>query len=116
MREHIATSSQLGLRATLSKVIAQLGKSPESFHLLETIAEWAVQPERQEAALQLLQALLSRPSDQLRWAIQYKELSPAISLGLTSQNTNIKVLAESCRDLLLKMGFFEFLERGKETE
>jgi hypothetical protein len=100
----------------VNRVIAQLEKSPESFHLLEAITKYAVQPERQEASLQLLQALLSRPSDQLRWAIQYKELSPAIFLGLTSQNANIKVLAESCRDLLLKMGFFEFLELGQETK
>ena len=57
---------------------------------------------------------LTKPSDQLRWSIQSEKLRPVISLGLTSEKPSIKKLAEECRDLLLRMGFSEFLNLGND--
>jgi len=60
--------------------------------------------------LQILAALLKKPSDELRWTIQAKELRPIISTGIQSGDTATKNVAEEVQDLLLNLGFFEFLE------
>jgi hypothetical protein len=64
--------------------------------------------------LELLRLLLKRPSDELRWSIQFKDLAPVISLGLTSDKPNTRKLAKGCKDLLLKTGFSDFLNLGNE--
>jgi hypothetical protein len=44
-----------------------------------------------------------------------KDLAPVISLGFSSDKSNIRKLAEKCKDLLLKSGFSEFLKVGNEN-
>ena len=56
-----------------------------------------------------------RPSDALRWSIQFKDLAPVVSLGLASENPKAKNLAKECKDLLLPMGLSEFLALGGEN-
>lgn len=100
------------------QMLQQLDKTPEVYHLFEAIYQFGVQKDRVHAVLQLLRIMLSKPSDQLRWAIQSGELMPVIALGLASQELAVKKLAEECRDMLLKMNFSEFLDienRGSET-
>jgi hypothetical protein len=82
---------------------------------LKAITEFGVLQMRLEAMLQLFRALLQKPSDELRWAIQFKDLAPVISLGFASDNPNIRQLTEECRDLLLKMGLTDFLNLGNEN-
>jgi hypothetical protein len=72
-------------------------------------------PIRLEAMLQLFRTLLQKPSDELRWAIQFKDLAPIISLGFSSGSPNIQRLTEECRDLLLKMGLTDFLNLGNKN-
>jgi hypothetical protein len=92
--------------------LKRLRKSPQAYRLLKAIAEYSVVPDRLESMLELFKALLKKPSDELRWSIQFKDLAPVISLGLASGKTNTKKLAEECKDLLLKMGFSDFLNLG----
>ena len=66
-------------------------------------------PNRLEYMLDLFKALLKKPSDELRWSIQFKDVAPTISLGLASDKPKIKKLAEECKNLLLLMGFSDFL-------
>jgi hypothetical protein len=94
------------------KSIARLKKAPRSYHLIKAITEFGVTPDRLGAMLQLFLSLLKQPSDELRWSIQFKELAPVISFGLASVDLSVKRLAEECRDLLLKMGFSDFLNLG----
>jgi hypothetical protein len=89
--------------------LKRLKKAPQAYHLLKAIAEYSVVPDRLEPMLDLFKALLKKPSDELRWSIQFKDLAPVISLGLASDKPSTKKLAEECKDLLLKMGFFDFL-------
>jgi hypothetical protein len=89
--------------------LQRLKKAPRSYRLLEAIVEFGEQPDRLEAALELFKTLLLRPSDELRWSIQPKKLEAVISLGLASDKPTTKKLAEECKDLLLKMGFSDFL-------
>jgi hypothetical protein len=90
-------------------VLQQLRKAPRAYRLLEAIGEFSTRPNRLESMLELLKALLQRQSDELRWSIQPKELMPVISLGLASDKPTTKKLAEESKDLLLKMGFSDFL-------
>jgi len=88
--------------------LERLKKAPQSYRLLKAVTEFSALPNRIESMLELFRALLKKPSDELRWSIQFKELAPVISLGLASDNSNTRQLAEECRDLLLKMGFSDF--------
>ena len=97
------------------QAIGRLKKAPRSYRLLKAITEFGVLPIRLEAMLQLFRALLQKPSDELRWAIQFKDIAPVISLGFASDNPNIRQLTEECRDLLLRMGLTDFLNLGNEN-
>ena len=94
--------------------LKRLKKSPQAYRLLKAISEYGVMPDRLEPMLELFKALLKKPSDDLRWSIQFKDVAPIISLGLVSDKPSIKKLAEECKDLLLKMGFSDFLNLGNE--
>ena len=103
-------------RLTHAKLaLERLKKAPQTYRLLKAITAFSVLPGRLEAMLELFRVLLKRPSDELRWSIQFKELAPVISLGLASENPNAKKLAKECKDLLLKMGFSDFLNLGNEN-
>jgi hypothetical protein len=95
------------------KAIALLPQAPRSHYLLESIIELGKRPERLNSALQILSALLAKPSDELRWSIEPKKMAPILSLGLASTAANTRVWAEEARDRLLKLGFFDLLEVGK---
>jgi len=95
------------------QAIGLLEKAPRSYDLLKAISRFGVMPERLEAMLQLLDALLKKKSDELRWWLHFKDLGPVISLGLASGSANTRSLAKACKDVLLKMGFSDFLEVGK---
>lgn len=84
------------------------------YRLLKSIARLGVQPDRVDASLQLLGLILDRPSDELRWSIRFKELGPVISLGLSSANANVRSQADYCRDMLLKLGCFDFGNLGRQ--
>ena len=94
--------------------LKRLKKSPQSYRLLKAISEYGVMPDRLEPMLELFKALLKKPSDDLRWSIQFKDVAPIISLGMVSDKPSIKKLAEECKDLLLKMGFSDFLNLGNK--
>src|SRR5438309_10655916 len=44
-------------------------KVPQAYRLLKAISEFSLLPGRLEPVLELLRALLKRPTDQLRWSI-----------------------------------------------
>jgi hypothetical protein len=97
-------------RSSLAKqAVGQLRKAPHSHRLLEAISKFGVMPDRLRAMLEIFRELLKRPSDELRWSIQFKDVSPVIALGLASDNPDTKKNADECRDSLLKMGFSDFL-------
>lgn len=106
-------SFPLGWRVeAVKEALRLLAKVPRSYHLLRAITEFGILPERNEAMLSLLLILLQKPSDELRWSMQFKDLAPVIEKGLASDNPQVRRLAESCKDLLLRMGLNEFLEVG----
>jgi len=89
--------------------LKRLKKAPQAYRLMKAITEYSLVPDRLESMLDLFKALLKKPSDELRWSIQFKDLAPVISLGLACDKPSTKKLAGECKDLLLKMGFFDFL-------
>jgi hypothetical protein len=95
--------------------LKRLKKAPQAYRLIKAITEYSLVPDRLESMLDLFKALLKKPSDELRWSIQFKDLAPVISLGLASDKPSTKKLAGECKDLLLKMGFFDFLNLGNDS-
>lgn len=89
--------------------LALLKIAPPVYRLLKAITDFGILADRLDPMLQLLGLLLKNPSDELRWSIQFKDLAPVIIPGLASENRATQQLAIECRDLLLKMGFSEFL-------
>jgi hypothetical protein len=96
------------------QAIEKLKKAPHSHRLLKTISALGEKDDHLGSALQLLRGVLAKPSDELRWSIHFGELGPVIVRGLASGDRDTKRYAAESRDLLLKLGFFDFLEIGKE--
>jgi hypothetical protein len=78
------------------------------------LSEWEAKPERLSEALQILAVVLSKPGDKIRWSIQPKQISPLLTRGFDSPDPQIRALATTCQDSLLKMGFFDFLNIGNK--
>ena len=95
--------------------LKRLKKAPQAYHILKAIAEYSVVPDRLEPMLDLFKALLKKTSDELRWSIQFKDIAPVISLGLASDKPSTEKLAKECKDLLLRMGFSDFLNLDDES-
>jgi hypothetical protein len=93
--------------------VERLKKAPPGYRLLKAISEFGALPERLGPMLELLLALLKKPTDELRWSIRFKELAPVISLGLASIKPTTRNLAAQCKDMLLRMGCSEFLDLDK---
>ena len=91
-----------------------LGPLEQQGHFADLPQPDLIMPERLESMLDLFKTLLKKPSDELRWSIQFKDVAPVISLGLANDKPSTKKLAEECKDLLLKMGFSDFLNLGNE--
>ena len=94
------------------KALNLLKKSREWYGFLKTISKWADSAEHLKPALDLFYVILTKPNENLRWSIQVKEFGPIISKGLSSEDADTRKVAEQCRDELLKLGLFDFLEIG----
>lgn len=85
-----------------------------SFQLLDTLEEWSehekAQPERIGAGIQLLAALTSKLSDELRWSIQVKRLKPVLRAGLKHEDDTVRMKTNEVVENLLRHGFFELLD------
>jgi len=68
-------------------IVREKGRS--SNRLMKLLSILAVSPATFRGALKLLRAILGKPSDELRWSIQFKELSPIVSAGLISGNLKL---------------------------
>jgi hypothetical protein len=98
------------------RAIERLKTAPSSYKLLRTLAEMGVQADRLYPALQILVALLRKPSEELRWSIHFKDLSGPMGAGLSSADPKIRKTAEECLDLLLKLGISDFLSLVNESQ
>lgn len=98
------------------KALNLLKKSREWYGLLKTISKWAESAEHLKSALEIFHVILKKPSENLRWSVQYKEFGPIISKGISSEDMDIRKIAEQCREELLKLGLFDFLEIGNSTQ
>ncbi|HTR40989.1 MAG TPA: hypothetical protein VMH87_05185 [Pseudomonadales bacterium] len=96
------------------KVVSHLKEMPEVFHILEQLPAWSESmPERLEPSLQILESILLKPNDRIRWQIQGNKLKPLLIRGLQSPDQNVQARTNRCQELLLKMGFFELIDLQK---
>jgi hypothetical protein len=94
------------------KALKLLRHSREWYGLLKTISKWADSADHLKPTLDLFYVILTKPNENLRWSIQVKEFGPIVSKGLSSEDAGVREVAEQCREELLKLGLFDFLEIG----
>lgn len=91
-----------------------------SFQLLDTLEEWTkdsnVKPERISAGISLLAALTQELSDELRWSIQVKRLTPTLKAGLEHSDPDVRKQTNQVIENLLRHNFFELLDLVPENE
>lgn len=92
-----------------------LTSGPRSYGLVKYIGEQHDKPERLQYMLQVLQALVRRPSDEVRWAMQEREVRPILERAFESQIPEVRIQAETTLELLLRQGFLTFLDIGKAS-
>jgi hypothetical protein len=97
------------LRAT-----KHLEKATGAGFTIKTLEKFSSKPERLHASLEILNALMSKNSQELRWNYQAEYLKPILLRGINSENAATKKLAEESREILLRQGQFEYLDLGSE--
>lgn len=90
-----------------------LTSGPRPYRLVKFVGEQRDKPERLLSMLQVLEALVRQPSDEVRWAMQEKEVRPILERAFESQVPEIRTQAEATLELLLRQGFLSFLDIGK---
>lgn len=100
--------------AKVLSAINLLEKAPGAGFTIETLERISAKPERLCASLEILIALMSKDSQELRWTYQTKYLKPIMLRGISSENLETKKLAEAAQELLLRQGQFEYLDLTPE--
>ncbi len=98
------------------RAIKHLEKAPGAGFTIKTLEEISSNPVRLQASLQILNALLSKDSQELRWTYQTKYLKPILLRGSNSDNSETKKLAEGAQETLLRQGQFEYLDLTPEAD
>jgi hypothetical protein len=96
------------------RAIKLLQKAPVAGFTIKTLEKISSQPERLHASLEILNALMSKDSQELRWKYQAEYLKPILLRGINSENAATKKLAEESREILLRQGQSEYLDLGSE--
>ncbi len=96
------------------RAIKFLQKAPVAGFTIKTLEKISSQPERLHASLEILKALMSKDSQELRWNYQAEYLKPILLRGIKSENAATKKLGEESREILLRQGQFEYLDLGSE--
>jgi hypothetical protein len=102
------------LHDRILRAIKFLQKAPVAGFTIKTLEKISSQPERLHASLEILNALMSKDSQELRWNYQADYLKPILLRGINSENVATKRLAEEAREILLRQGQFEYLDIGSE--
>ncbi len=97
------------------RAIKLLQKAPGAGFTIKTLEKISSKPEQLNASLEILIALMSKDSQELRWTYQTKYLKPIILRGISSENAETMKFAEEAQELLLRQGQFEYLDLTPET-
>lgn len=96
-----------------SRVLAAiklLKKAPHAGFIIKTLEGISSDPDRLHAALEILEALMSKDTAEIRWAYQEKNVRPMLQRGLASGTPETRNLAEHAQEGLLRHGLFEYLD------
>jgi hypothetical protein len=92
------------------KAINRLEKGPTAYSLVETLENLTSSGQRIDEAIRILHALTAKASNEMRWSYREKHLKPVLERGLGSPNRNTRRLTEETQEMLLRQGFFEYLD------
>jgi hypothetical protein len=90
--------------------IDRLEAASLSFFVVEALVACAKVPDRLGQVLELLCAVLAKAGVESEVSIGGDELKPLVLRGLASPDQTISACAEQCRESLLRLGRFEFLD------
>jgi len=94
------------------RVLAAIGclkKVSRSGFTIKKLEEISSKPERLSAAMELLDALVSKESENLCWSYQKETVRPILQRGFASADENTRQLAGRVQERLLEHGLFEYL-------
>lgn len=98
----------------LLAAIKLLKKAPHAGFIIKTLEGISSDPDRLHAALEILEALMSKDTAEIRWAYQEKNVRPMLQRGLASETPETRNLAEHAQEGLLRHGLFEYLDLTAE--
>lgn len=90
--------------------IGHLSKVSRSGFTIKKLEEISSKEERLHAAVEILNALISKESEELRWSYQEKMVRPILRRGLASTEEKTRQLAVQVQERLLERGLFEYLD------
>jgi hypothetical protein len=90
--------------------IRRLEKGPSGYNLIETLDKFTSDGQRTDESIMILRELLAKTSDELRWSYHSEHLKPLLKRGLDSKSQETRRLAEEAQEMLLRQGFFEYLD------
>lgn len=96
------------------RAIKHLEKAPGAGFTIKTLEKISSKPTRLNGSLQILNALMLKDAKELRWTYQVKYLKPIVLRGISSDDVEVKKLAEAAQEFLLRQGQFEYLELTPE--
>jgi hypothetical protein len=102
--------------ARVLAAIKLLNKAPHAGFIIKTLERISSNPDRLHAALEILDALMSKDSQKIRWSYQEENVRPILQRGIASAIPEIRTLAEHVQEGLLRHGLFEYLDLGPASE
>jgi hypothetical protein len=93
------------------KAITRLERAPRAFSLIEKLEKLTSTGKRVRPVVRLLHALASKGWEELRWSFRDKHVKPILERGF-SAGGQTRALTLELQELLLRRGFFEYLEVG----
>jgi AcrR family transcriptional regulator len=96
------------------QAIHLLDQAPHAAYSMRTLEEFSSNPERLNACLQVLEALLTREREIVSWTYSEIEMKPILSRGIHSQEDSTRDRAKRIQELLLRNGLFSYLDLSEE--
>ena len=87
-----------------------LPETPRATFIFRILDRLSSDSERLHPCMEILEALVSKGGDHLRWTTQEEHIKNLLRRGLAADNPATCELAEKARESLLRMGQFEYLE------
>ena len=91
----------------VAKALDLLEMNPRAYPLIETLDQ--LSGEHLPEVMNILQTLISKSGDEIRWSYREERMKPLLRRGLTSTETTVRKVTAEIQETLLRHGCFEYL-------